>query len=200
MPKPNSSTALYSPARERKYLNRNERNRFWRAVQKLNDPRERTFCEFLLWTGYRPSEALAMDIGHIDSSGGQAVIASLKKRGSAKGTSIRLVPIPSGFLRRLEASHDFARFGPLWSFGRTHGWRVVQSAMRGAGIAGLKASARGLRHSFGVHAVMSKVPETRIQAWMGHASLETTRIYLDLIGPEDNSLAHLMWDGMEGAV
>ena len=191
--------ALYTPSRERKYLNAHERTRFWRALSVLDDLTARSFCEMLFWTGCRPSEALAMECGHIDMQSGYAVISTLKKRGPARGTSIRLVPIPPGFIRRLRKAHDFRLFGWLWPFSRTKAWGIIRTVMTAAKIEGIKACARGLRHAFGVNAVLCKIPETRIQSWMGHASLETTRIYLDVIDAEDHALASRMWDGMEGA-
>jgi integrase/recombinase XerD len=42
---------------------------------------------------------------------------------------------------------------------------------------------KGLRHSFGVKAIQSKVPLNLVQRWMGHASLRSTAIYADVIGP-----------------
>ena len=40
---------------------------------------------------------------------------------------------------------------------------------------------------------MTKVPETRIRKWLGHESLATTGIYLDVAGPEDRAMAARMW-------
>ena len=58
---------------------------------------------------------------------------------------------------------------------------------------GIRACARGLRHSFGIHAILSRVPETRLQSWMGHASLKTTAIYVQAAGAENRAFAKLMW-------
>jgi site-specific recombinase XerD len=55
------------------------------------------------------------------------------------------------------------------------------------------ASPRGLRHGYGVHAVHSGVPLPLIQRWLGHAYLNTTAIYTNLVGPEERAMAERMW-------
>ena len=61
--------------------------------------------------------------------------------------------------------------------------------MADAGIRGPQASPKGLRHGFGVAAVQAGVPLNLIQRWLGHASLETTSIYTQVIGDEERALA-----------
>ncbi len=56
-----------------------------------------------------------------------------------------------------------------------------------AGVEGAMARPHGLRHGFGVQALMKDVPLPLLQRWMGHADLETTAIYLQVIGNEEKS-------------
>jgi len=65
--------------------------------------------------------------------------------------------------------------------------------MAAANIHHLPASPKGLRHGFGVHAVSRGVPVTLIQKWLGHEDIETTMIYLDVLGPEERAIAERMW-------
>ncbi|MGD9804096.1 MAG: tyrosine-type recombinase/integrase [Hyphomicrobiaceae bacterium] len=66
--------------------------------------------------------------------------------------------------------------------------------MRTAGIAsGPHATPKGLRHGFGLHAILSGVPINLVQKWLGHASLSTTPIYLEAVGSEERELAARMW-------
>jgi len=66
--------------------------------------------------------------------------------------------------------------------------------MREAGIGpGLFASPKGLRHAFGLNAVRSGVPLTLTQRWLGHASIATTAIYLNVMGAEEREIASRMW-------
>ncbi|WP_417449551.1 tyrosine-type recombinase/integrase [Kordiimonas sp.] len=193
--------SLFTDTGDRKYLNRSERARFHSALSALNDPIDRSFCEMLYWTGCRPSEALGLTAQHIDLDENMVIIRSLKKRGSQKGRHYRPIPLPQDYVERLDTLHGIrqqqlepAERTPLWPFRRTTAWRRIKTVMEAAGINGTKASGRGLRHAYGVHAALSDVPETRIKKWLGHESLDTTAIYLDMAASEDRMLAARMWE------
>jgi len=62
-----------------------------------------------------------------------------------------------------------------------------------AGISGPQATAKGLRHGYGIHAVRSGVQLHMLQKWMGHAQLSTTAIYADAVGKEEQDIAARMW-------
>jgi integrase len=53
--------------------------------------------------------------------------------------------------------------------------------------------AEGIAHGFGVNAFETSVPPHLVQRWLGHASLKTTAIYGDVIGPEERKFAARMW-------
>ena len=73
--------------------------------------------------------------------------------------------------------------------------------MRQAGIpAGPHATPKGLRHSFGLHAIRSGVPLNLVQRWLGHARIETTAIYASAIGDEERNLARRAWISLELAI
>lgn len=194
------SLNLFTENGERKYLSEPERQRFYAALSTV-DEISRTFCEMIYWTGCRPSEALALSVRGINLESCHVVIRSLKKRGSQKGKHFRVVPLPRAFMERLVTVHGLSNHAhnsgdaKLWRFGRTTGWLRMAAVMKAGGITGARACARGLRHGFGVHAAMMKVPETRIQKWLGHASLATTAIYLDMAALEDREMARRMWPG-----
>lgn len=66
--------------------------------------------------------------------------------------------------------------------------------MREAAIGrGPHATAKGLRHGFGMHAIRSGVPINLVQRWLGHARMETTAIYLQAMGREEREIAARMW-------
>jgi site-specific recombinase XerD len=82
----------------------------------------------------------------------------------------------------------------LWQFTRFRGWQLLKVVMRDASIAeGPHMTAKGLRHSFGIHAIRSGVPLNLVQRWLGHASMSTTAIYLDALGEEEREIAARMW-------
>jgi integrase len=52
---------------------------------------------------------------------------------------------------------------------------------------------KGLRHGYGVAAIASGVPLNMLQKWLGHAKMETTAIYADAVGAEQQEIAARMW-------
>jgi site-specific recombinase XerD len=72
-------------------------------------------------------------------------------------------------------------------------WRYVRAVMEQAGLSGAQASAKGLRHGFGVAAVSAGIPLNLVQKWLGHANLTTTAIYANAVGAEEKDIAKRMW-------
>jgi len=187
--------SLYGP-RGRKYLSADEKTRFVRAMRDI--PTEvRLFCLVLMWTGGRLSETLALRPIDFDFEVGAVSIETLKKR--VRGV-VRQVPLPQSLMRELERGFRLralqqdmlAGKSRLWPWSRTTGWRRVKEVMILARIHGACAMPKGLRHAFGVMAFQS-VPPHLVQRWLGHASLRTTAIYGDVMGPEERSIAARMW-------
>jgi site-specific recombinase XerD len=187
---------LYSGLGERKYVNRGERQRMARGGRDL--PRSRMlFVLTLLWTGARVSECLALTPASFQLASGLVSINTLKRRCS----SVREVPLPEDLLAALDREFDLAgsqKFAcrvnrRLWGFSRCTAWRLVKQLMARAGVHGLPACPRGLRHGFGVACVQAGIPITLLQRWMGHARLETTAIYTNVCGPEEREIARKFW-------
>lgn len=192
---------LFTHAGERKYLNQVERARFLAALPALQNPCEQSFCEIIFWSGCRPTEARSLTAMNFDLDEDMVIIRSLKKRGKQKNNHFRTVPLPPEFVERLEHTHGIRSrqldpatcHDPLWRFSRTKGWDVIRIVMTAAQITGVRANARGLRHSFGILAALKRVPETRLQSWLGHSSLEITGVYVNAVGAEDRAIAQRMW-------
>ncbi len=190
---------LYDTHGSRKYLTPAERRSF--IIAASSSLRQvGTFCATLAYTGCRISEALALTADRVDIDDGVLIFESLKKR--RKGV-YRAVPVPRTFLATLDDVHGLAalrgrpdggRGCHLWPWSRPTGWRHVRAVMQAAEIEGLHATPKGLRHGFGIQAVVSNVPLNLIQRWLGHARLTTTAIYADATGPEEKQLAERMWD------
>jgi integrase len=71
---------LYDTQGHRLYLTSSEREAFRKAAEKA--PREvRTYCHTLLYTGCRPSEAMALTADRVDFQA-QAITFESKKKGS----------------------------------------------------------------------------------------------------------------------
>jgi integrase/recombinase XerD len=192
-----AAVSLYGPAGGRKYLNAAERRRFIKAASHA-EPNTRLFCFVLGWSGARISEVLALTPASIDIESGVANIETIKRR---KRGIVRQVPLPSDILRdlnhvfhlrRSQRDPDLAN-ARIWVWSRTTAWRRIKAIMAEARIVGTPAMPKGLRHGFGVNAFQSKVPPHLVQRWLGHASLRTTAIYADVIGPDERAFAERMW-------
>jgi len=72
-------------------------------------------------------------------------------------------------------------------------YRCIRQVMDSAGIHGIQACPRGLRHGFAVGALNAGVPITLVQRWLGHADLKTTAIYTHVLGAEERAIASRMW-------
>jgi len=194
---PYDDLSLFDPSGRRKYLNAAERHRFMRKAQ-WTQPSVRLFCLVLGWSGARISEVLALTPATIDFEVGVVNLRTLKRR---KAAVTRQVPLPCDLLDSLEGNFDLrARqrdptraHKRLWSWSRTTAWRHVKQVMAAADIIGAHGTPKGLRHGFGVNAFQSNVPPHLVQRWLGHASLRTTAIYGDVIGPDERAFAERMW-------
>jgi integrase/recombinase XerD len=194
---PYEGLSLFGQSGGRKYLNAAERRRFLESAQQLPPP-EGLFCHVLAWSGARISEVLALVPAAFDIESGAASITTLKRR---RRGIVRQVPLPPDLLTNLDRSFGLsaARCNPelanerIWRFSRTTAWRYVKAVMASAGITGTAAMPKGLRHGFGVKAFQANVPPHLVQRWLGHASLRTTAIYADVMGPEERAFAARMW-------
>ncbi len=200
-----AAITLFSDVGERKYLDAAEQKRFYQALDVLENPKDRSFCQYIYLTGVRPSEALNAQFQDINVDESYVIVRSLKKRGGEKGRHFRVVPIPRWFANELDKIHriretqtqdENAVQRHLWPMGRTTGWERMNRVMKAANISGAKACARGLRHTFGVNAAMTMISDLLIKSWMGHVDLQTTAIYTALGPGADRAIAERMWARM----
>lgn len=194
--------SLFSDEGERKYLNSKERKRFWKSRKVITDKTERSLVELIFWTGCRVSEALQLNVMRVNVEDGFVVFRTLKQHGKNKGKRFRIVHLPRRFMRKLNRIHKIlktqldehaSKTRTLWGFGRQKAWRLVRAVMRKAKIFGIRATPKGLRHTFGVNSILRGAPLISLQVWMGHQSLKTTSIYLKVIGEEDRAFAKRTW-------
>lgn len=175
----------------RKYLTPNERLRFIRACAHL-PPDEEAFCLTLAFSGCRISEALELPVTGIDMEMRALVVRCLKKR--RPEPVFRAIPFPGWVLEKLiRHSKGRAPHERLWPWSRGKGWLIVKRVMKMARVEGAHACPKGLRHAFGVTVVQSGIPLNLLQRWLGHAKLETTAIYANVIGEEERRIARRMW-------
>ena len=175
----------------RKYLNWPEREAFCRVVKNEADPLKRALCLTLFYTGARVSEALGLTWERVDFTGEALIFETLKRR---KRGFFRPIPIPRSLVAELKDLETPAgATGRVWAVSRPTAYRWIKEKMTEAGITGAKACPKGLRHSFAVACLTRNVPITVLRRWLGHARLETTSIYLDLMGEDDRQMAMRLW-------
>ena len=184
-----SAKSAFDREGRRKYLTRTEGRKFLERV--VQQPKlDALFCLTLYYTGCRISEALSLCRNSLDTETNVVRIRSLKKRGRKE---IRRIPLPEFLateLRNIVASADSQRF---WPFSRTKGWRIIKRVMSDAGISGIHATTKGLRHGFGVRGALEQIPVSLIQGWMGHSDASTTAIYLAVQDEEERALIEKTW-------
>ena len=139
----------------------------------------------------RLSEGLNVMAGCVDLSQKAIVFETLKQR--RRGV-FRAVPVPDDLISLLKGLvADVESSARVWNFSRATAYRMVKAHMISAGVNGVMASPKGLRHGFGVACTTNKILLPTIKKWMGHARMETTAIYLDVSGEEERELARRLW-------
>ena len=193
--------SLFDRGGVRKYLTARERVAFAHAACRQQE-NIATFCLTLAFTGARISEVLNLTRDRVDLANGAIVFESLKRR---RRGLFRAIPVSARLLELLERVHELDRTDRepgerLWKWGRTTAWKHVKTVMHEAKIGRAQAMPKAARHAFGVDAVQNSVALNIVQKWMGHARLETTAIYTDLLGDEERELARRSWSALERAI
>ena len=84
--------------------------------------------------------------------------------------------------------------GRLIDVHRVTAWRWVQAAVRRAEKLGAihpsrRVGTHTLRHSCDRHLLMYGIPINYLSRWLGHSSIQTTLIYVELVPDPTGSLA-----------
>lgn len=196
--KPTGRIELLDASGKRKYLTSEEREQFYQAARK-QPLAVRTFCHFLYWTGCHISEALEVMRSSVDMQNRVVVIETLKKR--RKGV-FRQIPLPDKFLDEMNVTHRLTKphkgekrsDWKLWDWSRRTATRRVEEVMQAAGIEGIQASAKGVRHAFAIECLKKNVPLNMVSKWLGHASINTTAVYASTLEGEERSIAEKLWN------
>lgn len=139
----------------------------------------------LQWrAGLRVSEALAVEPGDLSLDGDRPTVRV--RRG--KGGRPRVVPVHPELRAALETALGYARKqkGPIIPATRSTAWRWVKASLArvqelGAVPPGRKVGTHTLRHSAARHWLAHGIPINIVSRWLGHASLQTTLIYLEVL-------------------
>lgn len=183
---------LFDRDGQRKYVCGTEGRRFLAAAARL-DPDARAFCRLLAFSGCRVSEGLALTSRRLDPEAGCVIFQTLKRR----KVTFRAVPVPASLMQELrQLAGDAQPDARIWTWCRQTAWRRVRHAMNAAGIVGVQATPKGLRHGFGILNAEQNVPASLTQRWMGHARSDTTAIYQQALGREERAFAQRLWKSL----
>ena len=133
--------------------------------------------------GLRVSETLHLEVPDLNFTQDNP---TLRVR-HGKGNKERLVPMHPELASAFRHFLDYSdKKGRIFSRSRTSAWRWVQSALERAQQLrqvpqGKKVGTHTLRHSAARHWLASGVPINHVQRWLGHASITTTLIYLEIL-------------------
>ena len=171
------------------YLEADEVNAIIRAAE---DPRAKLLMLTQWRAGLRVSEALALDVSDLSLD---SDLPTVRVR-SGKGRKARVVPVHPELAAafRMALSYGNVTKGRLIEAHRSTAWRWVQAAAEraewlGAIASGRRVGTHTLRHSYARHLLMHGVPINYLSRWLGHSSIQTTLIYLELVPDPTGSLA-----------
>ena len=158
-------------------------------IETLKGKRDRAILSVLLYHGLRREELTKLKVGDIQSREG---VMHFMVRG--KGGKIRYIPMHPSSLRLIEdyllegghaENYDSALFRPLRSNGA--GIAITPDAvyklLRHYGkLTSLSSKVRGLcvhamRATAATNALYHEADISRVQDWLGHANISTTRLY-----------------------
>ncbi len=133
--------------------------------------------------GLRISEALALDVTdlRLDSD-----TPTLRVR-QGKGGKDRVVPVHPELAAGFRSAMAFGNIkGPLFNASRSTGWRWLKQALHraedlGTIPVGRRVATHALRHSAARHWLECGVPINHVSKWLGHASLQSTLVYLEIL-------------------
>ena len=134
--------------------------------------------------GLRVSEALDLEVRDLSLD---ASHPTLRIR-SGKGGKSRLVPVHPELHSALTnaLSYGSIRQGKIIEAHPATAWRWVQAAVKraeelGTIAPGKRIGTHTLRHSYARHYLLNGVPINHLSRWLGHSSIQTTLIYLELV-------------------
>ena len=147
----------------------------------IGDPKSHLLLSLLWQTGARVSEVLGISVKDVDFHTKTLRIISLKRKGRPQ----RAIPIQSGLVGLLGAymaQNQLKRDDEIFSFTRQRAYQLVQGAVLAAGLDKERGHPHVFRHSFAVHAVLAGVPILVIKEWLGHTNIQSTLVYLKVLG------------------
>ncbi len=159
------------PPRERQLPRVLELGEVKRIIRSCDNPYYKALFTLMVNTGMRISEILRLSLEDITFNG---KFAKIRVRG--KGNKERIISIERSIVEKAVESGVFSRHVTP---------RAVQKALKKyAKKAGIKKNVTPhmLRHTFAVSLIEQGIPVNKVQYLLGHSNLNTTGIYLQMVG------------------
>ena len=157
------------------------RDEMQRLLSAIPQGRDRALIHTAYRTGLRVRELTTIRWSDLRREGKRTLLTFV-----GKGGKERTVGVPPDLLAELEA---LPRFGErIFPIGTGHAWRIVRrwSSL----VLGRPASPHWLRHTHATQAIRHGAPLHVVQHSLGHASLATTGVYLQ-VEPGETSADYL---------
>ena len=163
-----------------KYLTADEVQRVLENVQ--GHPRDHLLINMLWQTGARISELLQLQVRDIDFYTRTIRLVTLKRHATGTGRTLPIQDSLKGDIGAYIAMKGLKKDDDLFLFTRQTAYLIVRDAVTATGIETDCAHPHVFRHSFAVHCILSGVPVVVLQQWLGHANIQNTLIYLQVLG------------------
>ena len=143
--------------------------------------------------GLRVSEAFALEVRDLSLDSGLPTI-HVRRGNGAKPRTVPVHPELHSALSRSLQFGNIAKGDRLIRASRSTADRWIRVATAkaeevGATQMGRRISSHTLRHSYARHLLVNGIPITYLSRWLGHSSIQTTLIYLELVPDPTGSLA-----------
>lgn len=154
-----------------------------KLLDACDELRDKALLLFMLDTGARCSETVAVNIGDVDAKTGAVTIAKGKNQ---RGRTVYLgAQARRAVQRYLLTRDDLGADTPLW-VSLTHGTRLTPWGITGllkhlSGATGVKVHPHMLRRTFAVWSLRAGMDVARLAALLGHSNLATVQKYLSLL-------------------
>jgi integrase/recombinase XerD len=170
--------------KDEELLTESDYKRLIAATEKAGDIRAKALFESMYYSGMRISEALQLRVDHVQKS--SKVIEDIK----GKGSKYRDIYMSDKLLKSLREylevrQQPFSSTTKLLFVGergpltRQTAHHLMKKYAKAAGIEASKAHVHNLRHLFGLRLASQGVAIQDIAKYMGHTSIEVTKIYLE---------------------
>ncbi len=160
-----------------RYLSNAETERFFGAIDKLNNIQAREIIKIAYFTGMRKNEILSLSADDIDLNTNQIVL----KSENTKSSKIRYIPMHKDVLEIVKTKKNKSKYLFISEKTDTKYHNINKSWKKLMSVAQIENFRfHDLRHNFCSMLVMKGVPIYTVAQLAGHADVKTTQIYAHL--------------------